>query len=64
MPMPVIINPKNTEEWKREQEEKEKKEPKFSSVKWGSSSVEEGKEVELTASVQDIEDGNMVTLQV
>ena len=64
MPMPVIINPKNTEEWKREQEEKEKKEPKFSSVKWGSSSVEEGKEVELTASVQDIDDGNMVTLQV
>ena len=64
MPMPVIINPKNTEEWKREQEEKEKKEPKFYSVKWGSSSVEEGKEVELTASVQDIEDGNMVTLQV
>ena len=64
IPMPVIINPKNTEEWKREQEEKEKKEPKFSSVKWGSSSVEEGKEVELTASVQDIEDGNMVTLQV
>jgi len=64
MPMPVIINPKNTEEWKREQEEKEKKEPKFSNVKWGSPSVEEGKEVELTASVQDIEDGNMVTLQV
>ena len=62
--MPVIINPKNTEEWKREQEEKEKKEPKFSSVKWGNTSVEEGKEVELTASVQDIEDGNMVTLQV
>ena len=64
MPMPVIINPKNMEEWKREQEEKEKKEPKFSSVKWGNTSVEEGKEVELTASVQDIEDGNMVTLQV
>ena len=64
MPMPVIINPKNTEEWKRGQEEKEKKEPKFSSVKWGNTSVEEGKEVELTASVQDIADGNMVTLQV
>ena len=64
MPMPVIINPKNTEEWKRGQEEKEKKEPKFSSVTWGNTSVEEGKEVELTASVQDIADGNMVTLQV
>ena len=35
MPMPVIINPKNTEEWKREPEEEEKKEPKFSPVKWG-----------------------------
>ena len=64
IPMPAIVNPLNTEEWKREQEEKEKKEPKFSSVKWGNTSVEEGKEVELTASVQDIADGNMVTLQV
>ena len=64
IPMPVIINPKNTEEWKREQEEKEKKEPKFNDVKWSSNSVDEGEEAELTASVQDIADGNMVTLQV
>jgi len=35
IPMPVIVNPLNTEEWKRGQEESEKKEPKFSSVKWG-----------------------------
>ena len=41
-----------------------KKEPKFSSVKWAKSSCEEGEEIELTANVQDIADGNMVTLQV
>ena len=39
-----------------------KKEPKFSSVKWAKSSCEEGQEIELTANVQDIADGNMVTL--
>ena len=64
IPMPVIINPKNTEEWKRERDKTEKKNPKFSSVKWAKTSVKEGDEVELTASVQDIADGNMVTLQV
>ena len=64
MPMPVIINPANTEEYEREQEEKEKKEPKFSNVKWAKTSCEEGEEVELSATVQDIEDGNMVTLMV
>ena len=64
MPMPVIINPKNTEEWKRERDEAEKKEPKFTSVKWSKTSCKEGEEVELTASMQDIADGNMVTLQV
>ncbi len=63
IPMPVIINPANTKDWEREQEE-DKKEPKFSGVKWSVTSAEEGEEAELTASVQDIEDGNMVTLQV
>ncbi len=64
IPMPTIINPENTEEFEREQKEAEEKEPKFSDVKWASTSCEEGEEVELTASVQDIDDGNMVTLQV
>lgn len=64
IPMPAIINPANTEEYKREQEEAEKKEPKFSSVKWSKTSCEEGEEIELSASVEDITDGNMVTLQV
>lgn len=64
MPMPAIINPLNAEEWKREREEAEKKEPQFSSVKWNSTSIDEGEEVELTATVMDIADGNAVTLQV
>lgn len=64
MPMPAIINPKNTEEYERERREAENKNPKFSSVKWSKTSTEEGEEVELTANVQDIADGNMVTLQV
>jgi len=64
IPMPVIINPKNTEEFERKMEEAEKREPKFSSVKWGCTSIEAGEEVELSASVQDIADGNMVTLLV
>lgn len=42
----------------------QKKEPKFSSVKWAKSSCEEGEEIELSASVEDITDGNMVTLQL
>jgi phage baseplate assembly protein gpV len=64
IPMPAIINPKNTEEYERERREAENKNPKFSSVKWSKNSTEEGEEVELTANVQDIADGNMVTLQV
>ena len=64
MPMPMIIHPKNTAAYQREQDKAEKKEPRFSSVRWSKNSCEEGEEVELTASVQDIADGNMVTLQV
>lgn len=64
MPMPTIINPLNTEEWKREREVAERKEPQFSSVKWNSTAVDEGEEAELTATVRDIADGNTVTLQV
>ena len=64
IPMPVIINPLKAEEFEREREGEEEKEPKFSEVKWSTTSVEEGSEVELTASVKDIADGNMVTLQV
>ncbi|MDE6068054.1 MAG: hypothetical protein K2F89_03770, partial [Treponemataceae bacterium] len=64
MPMPTIINPLNTEKWKREREEENKKEPEFSSAKWAKTTAEEGEEAELTATVRDIADGNMVTLQV
>ena len=64
MPMPAIINPQNAEEYRREREEKEKKEPAFQNVRWSKTGVEEGEEVELSAGVKDIADGNMVTLQV
>ena len=64
IPMPAIVNPLNTEEWKREQEAKDKKEPKFTGVKWAKTSCREGEEIELSAGVKDIADGNMVTLQV
>jgi len=64
MPMPAIINPSNTEEFERERREQENREPKLSSVKWSVESVEEGEEAELTAGVQDIADGNMVSLLV
>ena len=64
IPMPSIVNPLNTEEWKREQEAKDKKEPKLTNVKWAKTSVEEGEEIELSAGVSDIADGNMVTLQI
>ena len=61
--MPSIINPLNNDEYKKERD-KDKKEPGFETVKWASASIDEGKEVELTATVKDIEDENMVTLQV
>ena len=64
MPMPAIINPQNAEEYRREREEQEKKEPAFQNVRWSKTCVEEGEEVELNAGVKDIADGNMVTLQV
>ena len=61
--MPSIINPLNNDEYKKERD-KDKKEPGFETVKWASASVNENEEVELSASVKDIEDDNMVTLQV
>ena len=64
MPMPAIINPQNAEEYRREREEQEKKEPAFQNVRWSKTCVEEGEEVELSAGVKDIADGHMVTLQV
>ena len=48
----------------KETEEKERKEAKFVSVRWGKTETGEGEEAELTASVKNITDGNMVTLQV
>ena len=64
IPMPMILNPKNTEEFERDEKEQENKNPKFKNVKWSVTSVEEDEEAELSACVEDICDGNMVTLQV
>ena len=64
MPMPAIVSPLARDEYQKEQEEKEKKEAQFCNVKWGRTETGEGEEAELTASVKNIADGNMVTLQV
>jgi uncharacterized Zn-binding protein involved in type VI secretion len=64
MPMPVIINPKNTEGYLREQEEGVSRRPEFTRLQWGKASVKEDEEIELAAHVRDIEDGNMVTFQI
>ena len=64
IPMPAIINPKNTEEWERERAEAEDFNPEISSVSWGKTSFKEGEAVELKAAVKDIADGNQITLQV
>ena len=64
MPMPAIVSPLARDEYQKEQEEKEEKEAQFASVKWGRTAAGEGEEAELTASVKNIADGNMVTLQV
>jgi uncharacterized Zn-binding protein involved in type VI secretion len=64
MPMPVIINPKNTESYLKEREARETRHPEFTQAQWGKAQAKEGEEIELTASVKDIDDKNMVTFQV
>jgi phage baseplate assembly protein gpV len=64
MPMPVIINPKNMDEYKLEREEEQARKPEITSAGWNKAVIEEGEAGELTAQVSDIEDGNMLTFQV
>ena len=64
IPMPMILHPKNSGEYERERRGGEGKKPSFTQVQWGTTRVGEGEEVELSAGVRDIADGNMVTLQV
>ena len=64
MPMPVIINPKNMEEYRLEQAEQETKHPAVTSARWGKSTIKEGEKAELIAHVKDIADGNMLTMQI
>lgn len=62
-PMPLIVNPLDTEKYNLEKNEIEEKK-KFLGLRWEKSSIREGEEVTMTASVQNIADGNMVTMQV
>jgi phage baseplate assembly protein gpV/uncharacterized Zn-binding protein involved in type VI secretion len=63
-PMPVIINPKNTEEYNREREARETKHPEFTQARWVKTKVKEGEALEMSAGVKDIADGNPVVFQV
>ena len=64
VPMPTIINPENMAEYEQERAKLETKSPEFTTVKWSKTKAKEGEELELSAAVKDIDDGNMVTLQV
>lgn len=64
MPMPVIINPKNMPEYNEERARQETKRPEITQARWTRDKGKEGEELELTAGVKDIEDGNMVSFQV
>ncbi len=64
IPMPMIINPKNMESYQLERAEAETKKPEFTTLKWSKTKAKEGEEIELSAQVKDIDDGNMVTFQV
>ena len=64
IPMPAIVAPWGREGYVKETEEKERKEAKFGSVRWGKTEAEEGEAVELSAAVEGVADGNMVTLQI
>ena len=64
MPMPAIINPQNTEEWRQQRERQNSKKPEFTDGRWEKGTVQEGEQVVLIAYVRDIADGNAVTFQI
>jgi uncharacterized Zn-binding protein involved in type VI secretion len=64
VPMPVIINPKNTEEYLLEREEQEKREPDVTDGKWQKTTAREGEKVKLSVRVKDIDDGNTITFRI
>jgi len=63
LPMPVIINPKNAEEYRLEREDGKTRKPEITSAGWNKTKVKEGGAAELTAQARDIEDGNLLTFQ-
>ena len=64
MPMPAIIHPKNTKEWKEGREAEKGELPEFMDVRAGAGSAKEGDEVKITALVKGIADGNQITFHV
>ncbi|MCL2853725.1 MAG: hypothetical protein FWE20_11990 [Defluviitaleaceae bacterium] len=64
MPMPAIIHPKNTKEWKEGREAEKGELPEFMDVRAGAGSAKEGEEVKITALVKGIADGNQITFYV
>ena len=63
IPMPTIIHPDNEKEYEHSREEKGK-EKKITKVKWEKTKVKEGEEVGFSAQVENIAEGNMLTIQV
>ena len=64
MPMPAIIHPKNTKEWKEGREAEKGELPEFMDVRAGAGSAKEGEQVKITALVKGIADGNQITFHV
>jgi uncharacterized Zn-binding protein involved in type VI secretion len=64
LPMPVIINPQNTEDYNREREQDGQRRPEFINPRWNKTAVDEGGGLELSVQVRDINDGNLITFQV
>jgi len=63
IPMPMIINPKNTEAWKKENE-RQQKHFEITDVRFDKPCVKEGEQIKITALVEGITDGNPITLQI
>jgi phage baseplate assembly protein gpV len=64
VPMPMIINPKNMEEYRLEREKEQTRSPDITLADFSMGSAGEGEKVMLTAQVKDIEDGNVLTFQI
>ena len=62
-PMPVIINPKNTEAWKKENQ-RQQKHFEIIDILFDKPCAQEGEQIKITVLVEGIADGNPLTLQI